>query len=287
MADPSELVLTSAQATALAGTDDGVGLEYIAENASYFDLDTNNNAVRGRILAAVNALRVVKDAANPSLSYGVFSGRFANGAATVTYAGSTGNALTNDATNYIYLTPAGVLTKNTTGFPATPHIPLATIAAGTSSAAAITSQYDFADITDYRSGALFSLVARPSTLGLASQSLAFGDFTDNGDATGYIDITTQIPASAIVMGWEAVVSTGFTGDTTAVVQVGVAGDLDAFSADVAQSVLAAATVGSASLAAESYLAAATTARVTVTGAGDFGLISAGVMVVTIFYVDLK
>lgn len=122
---------------------------------------------------------------------------------------------------------------------------------------------------------------------LTSQALAYGSFTDNEDATGYIDFTTgSLPAGAIVLGWKATVSAGFTGDTTAVVQVGVEGDVDAFSADTAQSCLAAATVGSASLAAASAtpIASATTPRVTVTGGSDWGGIEAGSMVVEIYYI---
>jgi len=287
MADPTELVLTSAQATALAGTTDDVGLTFIAENASFFDLATNNNAVRGRIMQIGNNLRVVKDAANPSLSYGVFSGDFSYGPTSVNYAGSTGNALTNNATNYIYLTPAGVLTVSTSAFPSTPNLALATIKTGSASAGAVSGQYDFVDIVDFRQDAVFNVALAPGDVSIISQSLEFGDFTDNADATGYVDITTQIPASTIVTGWEAVVSTGFTGDTTAVVQVGVSGTLDKFSADVAQSVLAADTVGSAALAASAYVGTAVTARVTVTGGADFSSISAGVMVITLFLTDLK
>jgi hypothetical protein len=121
---------------------------------------------------------------------------------------------------------------------------------------------------------------------LTSQALAYGSFTDNEDATGYIDFTTgSLPAGAIVLGWKATVTTGFSGDTTAVVQVGVSGDVDAFSADTAQSCLAAATVGSASLASASAtpIASATTPRVTVTGASDWGNVSAGSMVVDVYY----
>ena len=123
---------------------------------------------------------------------------------------------------------------------------------------------------------------------LVSQALAFGAFTDVEDTTGYIDFTTgNLPAGAIVLGWKAVVSAGFTGDTTAVMQVGIAGDLDAFSADTAQSCLDAATVGSAALAAAAAasLAAVATPRVTVTGGAAFASISAGSMVVTIYYLN--
>lgn len=48
-----------------------------------------------------------------------------------TYNGSTGNAVTDDDTNYVYLNDSGVLQINTTGFPgsATPHARLATVIA--------------------------------------------------------------------------------------------------------------------------------------------------------------
>ena len=107
--------------------------------------------------------------------------------------------------------------------------------------------------------------------------LDFDDFTDNADATGYVDLTTQLPAGAIPLGWRCTVATGFTGDTTAVIQVGVSGDLNRFSADTAQSVLAAATVGASSLAADACdgMNAAQTIRLTVTGGADFTSIAAG------------
>jgi hypothetical protein len=120
---------------------------------------------------------------------------------------------------------------------------------------------------------------------ITSQSLAFGDFTDNTDTTGYIDITTaQLPAGAIPLGWKAIVSTGFTGDTTAVISVGGTSDLDRFSEAVDQSVLAAGTVGGTPpIDGGDGMAAAQTIRVTVTGGADFGAITAGVMVVEVYY----
>ena len=120
-----------------------------------------------------------------------------------------------------------------------------------------------------------------------SETVLIGGFTDNGDTTGYIDLGTQLEAGAIPVGWKCVVATGFTGDTTAVVQIGVAGDLDRFSADTAQSVLAAATVGSNILAADASdgMNAAQTIRVTVTGGADFTSITAGNMAVSVYYLE--
>ncbi len=98
-------------------------------------------------------LRVYKDG---DLTCGIRAGKFLNGDTAVSYAGSTGNALTNNQTNYIYLTVSGstvTVNINTTGFPTpstTPHIPLAAIvtAAGT---------YNHTNITDYRGRALMQI----------------------------------------------------------------------------------------------------------------------------------
>lgn len=123
---------------------------------------------------------------------------------------------------------------------------------------------------------------------LVSQALKIADFTDNTDTTGYIDFTTALPANAIPLAWKATVTTGFTGDTTAVMQVGVSGDVDKYSANTAQSCLAAATVGSLALAVDAAtgFATAKTPRVTVTGGADFGSITAGEMTVEIFYLEV-
>ena len=126
----------------------------------------------------------------------------------------------------------------------------------------------------------------PDSIGVISKTAAFGDFTDNEDTTGYIDFDDDLPAGAIPLGWKSVVATGFTGDTTAVMQVGVSGDLDRFSAVTDQSVLAAGTVGASALGQSDCLdgiAAAQTPRITVTGAADFSSISAGAMTVSLYY----
>lgn len=121
---------------------------------------------------------------------------------------------------------------------------------------------------------------------LDSQALAIADFTDNANTTGYIDIDTDLPANAIVVGWKAVVSEGFAGDTTAVCQVGIEGDLDKYSGVVTPSVLAAATVGALGNTDSEMVVAAQTVRVTVTGTADFtSIVTAanGAMVISLYY----
>jgi len=118
---------------------------------------------------------------------------------------------------------------------------------------------------------------------LVSQELLIADFTDNADTTGYIDFDVNLPANAIVVGWKAEVSAGFTGDTTAVCQVGIAGDLDKYSGITTTSVLAVATVGALGNTDSAMATADQTVRVTVTGGTDFGLITAGAMVISLYY----
>lgn len=128
-----------------------------------------------------------------------------------------------------------------------------------------------------------------TAIACVSDSIILSDMTDNTNATGYQDFTSdtsELPAGALVLGWKAVVSTGFTStsDTsTSVIEVGISGDTDAFSADTSGSIIAAATKGSATLAASGYQAAAIQPRVTVTEDDDFGHYETGEAVVTVYY----
>ena len=147
----AELYPSDAELNALSGTTDGEQeVLYVATGESPYY--TSFYKMLQRLLKVsrrAGDLRVCKDG---SLTFKVRAGKYLNGDTAVNYAGATAQALTNNQTNYIYLTAAGVLTVNTTGFPvpsATPHIPLAVIvtAAG---------EYDGrdasegGDITDYR-----------------------------------------------------------------------------------------------------------------------------------------
>lgn len=119
------------------------------------------------------------------------------------------------------------------------------------------------------------------------QDIVIGDFTDNGDATGYVDTDQLLPAGAVPLFWAANVGTGFTGDTTAAMQAGIAGNLNAFTT-TAPSVLAAAIVGSAVPGSgdSPVVASAAAVRLTVTGGADFGSIVAGAMTFKMAYVEL-
>jgi hypothetical protein len=121
-----------------------------------------------------------------------------------------------------------------------------------------------------------------------AQTVAYTAFTDGGSTSGYVDLAVAIPAGSRFLGWQIVVGTGFTGDTTAVVQVGVSGNVDRFSQVTSGSVLVAGTIGSGSPAVSgdpNYIETDTTVRVTVTGGADFTSISAGSMTVIYFFSD--
>lgn len=114
-------------------------------------------------------------------------------------------------------------------------------------------------------------------VGVALKSwTARADWTDGGSTTGTLDFAANaVPAKAHILGWVAVVTGAGSGDTSAVMKVGVAADDDRFSADVTQSVFAATTVGTGSIAADTMdsVVAAVTPRITVTTATDFTAIN--------------
>jgi len=211
----AETDLTAAEANALHGTTDS-DTDFTYHSPGEAEYFTEGQRQRQRLLTLVKALgnrfRVYKDGAN---TYGVRAGKVENGDSTLSYAGSTGNSLTDNQTNYIWLevvSSALTLNSSTSDFPdpsGTPHIPLATIeiASGT---------YAYTDITDYRQLACFSLnsaatAANLNTLvgGSTADSLHTHDAaglvsglqdripqisfsgTDDGDGTGTMDIQVQ------------------------------------------------------------------------------------------------
>ena len=149
----AELYPSDADLNALSGTTDavtGVLHPTIGESPYY----TSFYKMLSRMLMVTTRagdLRVYKDAA---ATFGVRAGKFYDGDTLVSYAGTTGEAMTNNQTNYIYLYDnAGTweVACNITGFPAPSsvnHIPLATIYLDGGA-------YDPTDVVDYRGAAMF------------------------------------------------------------------------------------------------------------------------------------
>jgi hypothetical protein len=121
---------------------------------------------------------------------------------------------------------------------------------------------------------------------LVSQSLDHAAFTDAKNATGYIAFTTGvIPAGSIVLGWKAVISEAFACSSTCTATVGPTGNKDAWTVGD-PSVAAIGTVGApADADVDCFCATATVPYVEVTEDNDFGDVTAGTMVVTIYYLQ--
>ena len=171
----AETELASGTANALSGTTDST-LDFtwptIAESP-YYTTWYRMFALWKRILEQnPDALRVYKDG---DLTFGVKPGKYFNGDSVVSYTEETAQALTDNSTNYIYLTAAGVLTVNTTGFPAaytTAHIPLATILTAS-------GVYDHTDITNYRDTAIVQVARGAGSVKITS--LIPGDWKIDAD----------------------------------------------------------------------------------------------------------
>ena len=158
MAVPEEIYPSDAALNLLSGTTDSDSNEiHIAIGSEYYTDAYKKDHMNILARAQSNSLRVCKVG---DLTCGVYPGKYLNGDSLVTYAGAATQVLTDDATNYLYLTAAGTLTVNTTGFPVpsvTSHIRLASIAVGSASAAAVSGEYNQVDIVDYRGTSLLSI----------------------------------------------------------------------------------------------------------------------------------
>ena len=123
------------------------------------------------------------------------------------------------------------------------------------------------------------------------QTVALSDFTDDGAASGHVDLAEQVPAGALVLGVELDVATAFAGGTSPTAQVGDATNTDRFTANGALAVDAVAQVGTEApdVGGNAYVGSATTVRVTVTDGGaspDFTNLTAGQVTVTLAYLKL-
>ena len=144
----AEIYPTTSELDALSSSVDAQTGLYYSEKGTGYDWYAYFAKMIWTAIKAVfpaTGCRVYKDGDE---TFGVREGKWLDGDTIRTFSAVTGQTLTNNATNYIYLTADGTLTKNTTGFPSpstTPHIPLAQIVKGASGVA-----YSLSDITDCR-----------------------------------------------------------------------------------------------------------------------------------------
>jgi hypothetical protein len=167
----SETYPSNATLDALSGTVEaaqGVPFPTIGESPYYTSMykTLNQLLLVGKL---AGEFRVYQDG---NLTIGVRPGQFMSGDTLRNYAGTTGQAVTDDATNYVYLTTGAVLTINTTGFPApsaTAHLPLATVVAASGA---------IASITDNRGRCTFGPVTATSSGSWQSEAETFFNNTD-------------------------------------------------------------------------------------------------------------
>jgi len=164
-------------------------------------------------VSPVSALRVYKSG---TLTFGIKSGSFFDGNTLRDYAGTVNQSLTDNASNYLFLSADATLQVNTTGFPdpaAVRHLRLAVITA---------HDGDFTDddITDYRPAHLFELagpVPNPAagSVGPAQLADAIADLVPKitvavgSESANTIQVTAQVrdaqdnanPATFLLHAW--------------------------------------------------------------------------------------
>jgi len=119
-------------------------------------------------------------------------------------------------------------------------------------------------------------------IGKISQWVEYTDLTDSG-TTGSLTMTQQLPAGAFHIGTKVTVKTGFTGDTSAVLTVGLSSGEDELTDGTSVNVYTAAVVGDTAEDPLAYQASAADVYLVVTTDSDFSDVSAGKMYVEVFY----
>jgi hypothetical protein len=134
-----------------------------------------------------------------SLNVAVSAGKFrkADGS-TVSYAGVASQAMTLSSTNYVYLTDAGTLVVNTSGFPTgINYVPLAIVVAGSSTITSITdSRIAFA--SQGRAGGVMPATAVTSGSATLSAANPFVTVNFAGAVALTLPAAGSTPAGAII-----------------------------------------------------------------------------------------
>jgi len=134
-------------------------------------------------------------------------------------------------------------------------------------------------------GGALTLASTQLVITRFTETVSYGDFTDNEDATGSIELANTIPAGAYVLCVLCTAVTGFAGDTSATVQIGDGTDVDRYNAgtpDVFSDVANGVALGDPS--GTKYHAAEATITVTVTTDSDFTSVSAGALTLEVYYI---
>lgn len=124
------------------------------------------------------------------------------------------------------------------------------------------------------------------------QWVTYDQFTDDqSNAIGTLQLAKKIPAGSFVFGSKVTVTEAFTGDSSAVLDIGDGSDDDLFSLTTHNIFTAASNLvegASAGTSTDNYsgivpIASEATVKLTITGGSDFSDISAGKMYVEVLY----
>lgn len=118
-----------------------------------------------------------------------------------------------------------------------------------------------------------------------SQTILYSDFTDNANTTGSFTMTPTLPEGAFGLATKVTVETGFTGDSSAIMTVGKTDGEDEFSDETSINIFTADVVGDSFEDPCEYLAADTTVYLKVTSGSLFANVSAGKIIVELFYIS--
>ena len=123
-------------------------------------------------------------------------------------------------------------------------------------------------------------------IGVITQTVGVAEFTDGGGASGTLDLSTDIPAGAIVTQSMISAVTGFAGDTSAVITIGDGSDVDRYNTGTPDVFTTAAHISAGVVSGTAYDLTAQTPTITVTSASAFADVVTdgnGEMTITIFY----
>ena len=122
-----------------------------------------------------------------------------------------------------------------------------------------------------------------------SQIVEYGDLTDGGSTTGTLNLTKQIPAGSFVIGSKVTVKTAFDGANNTLA-IGTSGDDNEYSGNGTHDISSAAS----NLVRAAFISSAAgiiaegsdiSVKLTITDDSSFGDITAGRMLVEVFYLS--
>jgi len=116
-----------------------------------------------------------------------------------------------------------------------------------------------------------------------SQWIGYADFADGGSTAGTLNMTQKLPVGAFMLGSKVRITEAFTG--TVSLAIGNSTDSNKYSDDTTVAIGTAATVGESPQDRLEFIASETTILLTATHSSDWGLVTAGKMLVEVFYLS--